>query len=204
MLTKFVLLLNLSALFAVGAASYPPLVPLPYLAQLGETSISLDGSFHFVTPTNSNTVISNAISRYTSVISVPKSSVGTLKSCSLKITDSDTTAPIVGSDESHQIDISTSGVCSITAVTTWGLLHGIETLTQLLTRDSSSNVQLTTAPVSITDYPRFSHRGMMIDTARHYLSVESIRGVIDSLPMSKFNVLHWHTVDAESFPLKVW
>jgi hexosaminidase len=40
----------------------------------------------------------------------------------------------------------------------------------------------------------------MIDTARHYLSVSEILRMIDSLVMNKFNKLHWHLVDAQSFP----
>lgn len=41
----------------------------------------------------------------------------------------------------------------------------------------------------------------MIDTARHYLSVGEIQRIIESLPLNKFNKLHWHIVDAQSFPL---
>ena len=56
------------------------------------------------------------------------------------------------------------------------------------------------APVTLNDSPRYLHRGLMIDTARHYLSVSEILRMIDSLVMNKFNKLHWHLVDAQSFP----
>jgi len=43
----------------------------------------------------------------------------------------------------------------------------------------------------------------MIDTSRHYLSVGKIMQVVKALSYIKMNVLHWHMVDAQSFPLQV-
>jgi len=111
---------------------------------------------------------------------------------------------VVTADESYSLTVDESGSCVISSQTVWGTLRGMETFTQLLTREKVTNdVVLACNTVRITDTPRFSHRGLLIDTARHFLPVETIKTLLDSMPMSKLNVLHWHVVDAESFPLNV-
>ena len=43
----------------------------------------------------------------------------------------------------------------------------------------------------------------MIDTARHYLKVDTIKKTIDACMYNKANVLHWHITDEDSFPLEL-
>lgn len=58
-------------------------------------------------------------------------------------------------------------------------------------------------PLSIQDAPRYAYRGLMLDTARHFFSVDYLKKLMDNLSLAKFSVLHWHIVDDESFPLDI-
>lgn len=55
----------------------------------------------------------------------------------------------------------------------------------------------------VNDRPVYPHRGLLIDTSRHYLHVNTIRRILDAMGHSKQNVLHWHATDTHSFPLKL-
>lgn len=107
-------------------------------------------------------------------------------------------------DESYELAIPADGSpATLHANTYWGALRGLETLSQLIMFDFQQHgYALGNAPWSITDAPRFPHRGVMIDTARHFEPVNTIFRVIDSLTYAKFNTLHWHVVDSQAFPFE--
>ncbi|CAH8863733.1 unnamed protein product [Trichobilharzia szidati] len=103
-------------------------------------------------------------------------------------------------DESYKLNILEGGI-EISSQEIWGVLHALETILQLTYRSESDSKVIYEA--NIFDVPAFSHRGIMIETARHFLSVSEIEKMIDAMSMVKMNVLHWHVTDDESFPFLV-
>ena len=133
-----------------------------------------------------------------------------LKSVTIKLTSAraaKANPPLdFGVDESYQLTLpssATANAASIQANTVWGALRALETFSQCLhfnaTRDSF--VQLYSGVIE--DEPRFAHRALMVDTANHFLPIVELRRMIDAMEFNKFNVLHWHIVDAGSFALQV-
>ena len=109
-------------------------------------------------------------------------------------------------DESYVLDVpsAVNGTATLRAPAVWGALRGLETLAQLVEYSpSSGRYLLRSAPWHIADRPQFAHRGLMIDTARHWLPVTAIKRQIDALAATKMNTLHWHATDAASFPLEL-
>jgi endonuclease/exonuclease/phosphatase family metal-dependent hydrolase len=56
-------------------------------------------------------------------------------------------------------------------------------------------------PLLVLDAPWKPWRGLLVDTARHWLPPSSLEALVDGLAAAKANVLHWHVTDAQSFPL---
>ncbi len=69
-------------------------------------------------------------------------------------------------------------------------MRGLETFSQLTTA-GASGVVVNNAPWSITDAPRWPHRGLLVDSSRHFLTMASLEATIDAIAYSKLNVLHW-------------
>lgn len=198
------MLVYLIATLACVAGDTLSMWPLPNTVKVtpvvAADRLSLGAGFKFdLKNAKTDSVIGKAAARYTELLKVSSSATGSLKSCTLTATS--TTVPeIIGANEEYSISVTADGQCNISADNTWGILRGLETFAQILVRNDNA-VSLLYTPVDITDSNRFAHRGMMIDTARHYISLPEIKRVIDTLPMNKFNVLHWHVIDAESFPI---
>uniref|UniRef100_A0A7S3LVZ5 beta-N-acetylhexosaminidase n=1 Tax=Palpitomonas bilix TaxID=652834 RepID=A0A7S3LVZ5_9EUKA len=102
-------------------------------------------------------------------------------------------------DESYTLSTSKEGA-KLEATSVFGALRGIETFRQLVKRHLFS-VDVNCS-VSISDSPRFAVRGLLIDTARHFLPISLILENLDLMEMNKLNVLHWHVVDDQSFPFE--
>ncbi|RYG41414.1 hypothetical protein EON68_03115, partial [archaeon] len=56
-------------------------------------------------------------------------------------------------------------------------------------------------PLHIADAPLRPWRGHSVDTSRHFIPVPELLHIIDAMAEAKYNVLHWHAVDAQSWPL---
>lgn len=105
--------------------------------------------------------------------------------------------PSIDMDESYNLTIAAEKR-QLQANSIWGILRGLETFSQLVWVHPSGEVVIN--ETRIEDAPRFAHRGLLIDTARHYLPVNVLYQVLESMAYNKMNVLHWHIVDDQSFP----
>ena len=106
-------------------------------------------------------------------------------------------------DESYTLNIQQNGQITITGLSSVGLLRGLSTLEQLFYAHSSGGIYTPYSPVSISDRPQFAHRGLNMDVARNFFPPTDICRTIDALSWNKFNRLHLHITDAQSWPLEI-
>lgn len=103
--------------------------------------------------------------------------------------------PQPDSDESYHLVVNSNGVL-LKANTRFGAMRGIETVLQLIENaENGSEIPY----VTIDDKPRFPWRGVLIDSARHFLPIETIKRQIDGIAAARMNVFHWHLTDDQGW-----
>lgn len=110
-------------------------------------------------------------------------------------------------DEGYALVVSPERI-EITGNAAAGIFYGIQTLLQLLPADVESTsreqgISWKIPAVSITDYPRFAWRGVMLDVSRHFFSKDYVKEYIDQLARYKYNRLHLHLTDDQGWRLEV-
>lgn len=152
-------------------------------------------------------VLTDAVTRYSalSFLGVPSvspaacnSTVSAMTSLSITIKDPSLSLTL-NTSERYTLVVDASGTASLSADTVYGVVRAFETFSQLVDWRSDLNTWVIPT-VTVTDAPVFAHRGALVDTARHFLPLPLLYQALDAMSADKFNVLHWHIVDDQSFP----
>ena len=110
----------------------------------------------------------------------------------------------IGSDpalgrESWRMQVGKKGI-EILGGDEAGVFYALQALTQMVAAASSAGPS--TAEIeygTVQDSPRFGWRGFMLDPARHFQSVKTVKRVIRMMAAYRLNVLHWHLTDNQGW-----
>ena len=110
--------------------------------------------------------------------------------------------PESASREAYNLSVTAERIV-VTANDSAGLFYGAVSVWQLATAAARVERAIAIPAVTIEDSPRFAWRGLMLDVARHYVSPQFIRRMIDWMALHKLNTLHWHLTDDQGWRLEI-
>src|SRR6266571_2045987 len=189
------------------ATSVPQVIPKPVSTTVGQGSFTLTASARIVVSSGSEAALPVAqdLSDYlrpATGYSLPVVTGGVQSGDIELILGNPGGLQADPDGEGYQLDTTAGGV-TLEAPTTHGLYNGLQTIRQLLSAwITSSSVQpgpWTMPVVRITDYPRYTYRGLMLDIARHYEPPSAVEQLIDQAAAYKINTLHLHVSDDQGF-----
>jgi hexosaminidase len=101
--------------------------------------------------------------------------------------------------EAYQLKISGNKI-SIKATTEKALFLGTQTILQLIFEHKND---FKIPELEIYDEPKFAWRGMHLDVARHFFSVNEVKQYLDYLALYKINTFHWHLTDDQGWRIEI-
>ena len=112
----------------------------------------------------------------------------------------------IENEEGYVLEIDPDKI-AISAKTNKGAFYAVQTLRQLLPigleNGSYKESEVAVACGKIVDEPKFSYRGMHLDVARHFYSMDELKKYIDYVAMLKFNKLHIHFTDDQGWRIEI-
>ncbi|MDR1716231.1 MAG: beta-N-acetylhexosaminidase [Prevotella sp.] len=101
--------------------------------------------------------------------------------------------------EAYILDIGKKRI-TLTANTSAGIVHGIQTLRQIIKPENDKYIAQTG---KITDYPAFSWRAFMLDEGRYFKGKEVVFGLLDEMSRLKMNTFHWHLTNDQGWRIEI-
>lgn len=82
-----------------------------------------------------------------------------------------------------------------------GLFRAAQTLRKSLPIGKQTSVDM--PYVQINDQPRFTYRGLLLDCARHFFTVDVIKQILDVMALHGCNQFHWHLTEDQGWRFEV-
>ena len=110
-------------------------------------------------------------------------------------------------EEGYRLDVTPKGV-EVRASRFPGFFYAVQSLRQMLPAavygtEPAPGEEWVLPCVSIEDAPRFAYRGMHLDVARHFFSVEEVKRYLDVMAIHKLNRFHWHLTDDQGWRIEI-
>ena len=213
----FILLLNFVIILpnkAQAAPNIPSLLPKPVSYTVGTGHFTL-------TPRTSIYVAGNSQVETDEIYDIAQSLVAKLNiSTGFNISVIKSNTPQAGSiyfttiggtsdqgNEGYKLVTDTDKI-TLTAYKPEGIFRGMQTLIQLFPAEILKSTVVTGIPwvipsSTINDKPSYSYRGLMIDVARHFFTVDQIKRQIDLASHYKINKLHLHLSDDQGWRIEI-
>ena len=134
-----------------------------------------------------------------------------LATLTVSVSDTSVRQIQAGVDESYSLGFA--GDCAIAVIeaqTIFGARHALETFSQMVAAERlSGSYSLASyyGLFNVSDAPRFDTRGLMVDSARHWLNPNLLLSLMDALSYVKMNKLEvgfgidWaYTIESDLFP----
>ncbi|WP_435892488.1 beta-N-acetylhexosaminidase [Oceaniferula spumae] len=198
MMTRVFLLLTLISSLSHAA---PSLMPLPAELTVKEGALALD----------QNTSLSYS-GDYKEMAEFFASELRAATGWALPVTQEKSTITVVKTDwptsQGYSLSVRADGA-TLKAGTSDNLFYAFQTLRQLCPAEVFDRDGKTAAAswslsvLEITDAPRFSYRGILVDVSRHFQPVDEMLKVLDAMALAKLNILHWHLTDNEGWRAEI-
>lgn len=206
LLFALIVFLTATTTGAIGAAPPVALVPQPARLTVAGPAFTLGPKTAIVVTSPTDKPVGLLLAqRLRTATGYPVPVVSSPRAAAITLTHAHAD-PTLGR-EGYTLTANSTGV-TIRALGPAGLFYGTQTLRQLLPPPIESRTRVTGVPwrvpgVRVWDRPRFPHRGLMLDSARHLQSVAFIKRTIDLLAYHKLNTFHWHLSDDQGWRLEI-
>ncbi len=182
------------------------LMPWPAKLQMGSGQLAIDPAFSVALTGYKNPLLQRAVDRFLDELRrqtgmVPlnmKVSSGAAATLVIHTAQAAKAVQELGEDESYSLDVTNSGA-TLNAPNPLGVLRGLQTFQQLVSVTASG---FAVPAVSIQDQPRFPWRGLLIDSGRHFIPLDTLKHNLDGMAAVKMNVLHLHLSENQGFRME--